>query len=130
MRAGGPTSCLSLCCVPASARWNRDATSAWGADSLISREGGGGKNAGVGYYFVNAGTGAYLTNVGFVPWEDPDRSGWKHSVFTPVYNDERDLIAFRLNSPKHVENLAVTSLDGSFFEVYGASASHIDSFPK
>jgi hypothetical protein len=105
------------------------------ADSLIRQEGGGFKSAGGGFFFVDTETGTYLTKVQnehfkVVPWENEDRGGDKYSVFTPAYNDERDLIAYRLNSPKHVGNLAVTSLDGDFFEVYGASPNRIDSDPK
>jgi len=104
------------------------------ADSLDRREVGGWNHEGVGYYFVDVETGEYLTKVEnehfkLVPWEDPDRGGWKYSVFTPAYNGDQDLIAFRLNSPEHVADLAVTSLTGDVFTVYGASPDSIDSDP-
>jgi hypothetical protein len=87
------------------------------------------------YFFVDAATGAYLEpieneHLRFIPWENPERGGWKHSVYTPAYNDEKDLIAFRLNDPENRGNVAVTNLNGSFFKVYGVSEAYIDTFPR
>jgi len=87
------------------------------------------------FYFVDADTGTYLTQIEnehlrFVPREDPDRGAWSQSVFVPAYNSEQNLIAFRLNNSENVANIAISSIDGHFFEVYGESPEHIDSFPK
>lgn len=83
------------------------------------------------FYFVDAQTGEYLTQIEnehlrFVPWEDPDRGGWKQSAFTPDYNNTYGLIAFRLNSPKRdTNNIAVTDEAGNSIELYASG-----SFPK
>jgi len=76
------------------------------------------------FYFVDAQTGEYLIQIEnehlrFVPWENPDRGGWKYSAFVPAYDAEHDLVAFRRNTPQGNGKLTVTSLNEMFFEVYG-----------
>jgi len=78
------------------------------------------------FYFVDAQTGEYLTQIEnehlrFVPWEDPDRGGWRRGAFKPTYNDGKDRIAFLIGGVDISENIAITSLDGNLFELYGKS---------
>ncbi len=88
-----------------------------------------------GFYFVDAETGAYLERIEnehlrFVRWEDPSRGGWRYSVYTPALDGKEELVAFRINNPENRGNLAVASLSGSSFEVYGASEEYIDTLPR
>ncbi len=81
------------------------------ADSLIRREVGGWRHAGVGYYFVDAKTGEYLTQI-----ENEQIKG----AIMPAYNEEQELIAFQGNS-----RITVSDLVGSFFETYGTSPGKV-----
>lgn len=105
------------------------------ADSLVRRESGGWKHAGVGYYFVDAKTGTYLEKVEnehfrFVPWEDESRGGWEQGAFGPAYNNESKRITYQFGDPENISNIAVTNLDGNLFEIYGASKEYVDTSPR
>ena len=78
------------------------------------------------FYFVDAETGTYLTQIEnehlqFVPRDNPERGGWKQGAFQPDYDDKQDRIAFLIGRDDIPQNIAVTSLNEDFFELYGSS---------
>jgi len=87
------------------------------------------------FYFVDAQTGEYLTQIEnehlrFVPWEDPDRGGWRQGAFRPAYNDEKDLIVFSFGNAEVQGTIAVTNLNGSLFRAFNLPEGLVYANPR
>lgn len=77
---------------------------------------------GAGFYFVDGDTGQYLERI------KNKKLGFR--ALEPAYNNTLNLIAFQDIDSTGATVLAVTNLDGSFFEEYGATESKVYTSPQ